>query len=221
VARVTWPAADGGPEDQVMIARSLSLVAVAVACLAVCSVQAGAEPVRVWGTCSAVQSANPQHLGEWEYTLDMGWDATGWEPDPLQQVVMFTDLRSCPCIGEPTYFGFPYSSGTGTGKEGVTTHFYYAGYFYEGGSQRFADSTPAVLFTYVDTSSELNDRGSARFVFVSTARPAEQSAKPDGLGIIAGPHEARGEVTGVFPSCDCGNTATETGTWGAVKAIFR
>jgi hypothetical protein len=151
----------------------------------------------------------------------MGWDATGWEPDPLQWVVLFTDLASCPCTGEPTYFGFPYASGMGTGKDGVATHYYYAGYFYQGGSQRFADSTPAVLFTYVDTSNELNDRGTARFVFVSTAGPGEASAKPDGIGMIAGTHEARGEVTGVFPSCDCGSTPAETGTWGTIKAIFR
>jgi hypothetical protein len=166
-------------------------------------------------------SQSAEHEGEWEYTLDVGWDATGWEPDPLQWAVLFTDLGSCPCIGEPAYFGFPCTTGTGTGKDGVTTHYFYTGYFYEGGSQRFADSTPAVLFTYVDTSSELNNEGSARFVFVSTARPGESSAKPDGLGIIVGGHEARGEVTGVFPSCDCGNAPAESGTWGTIKAIFR
>ncbi|MBM3956662.1 MAG: hypothetical protein FJ313_01245 [Gemmatimonadetes bacterium] len=204
-----------------MNSRTLALVAVAVACLAVCSARAQADTVRVWGTCSAVRSQNPQHPGEWEYTLDMGWDATGWEPEPLWQVVLFTDLASCPCVSEPAYFGFPYSSGIGTGKNGVTTHYYYTGYFYEGGSQRFADSSPAVLFTYADTSSELNIQGSARLVFMSTARPGELSAKPEGLGIIAGEHEARGEVTGVFPSCDCGNTPTESGTWGTIKAIFR
>jgi hypothetical protein len=205
-----------------MTAKGICIVGLAATCIALLAVPAAAEPVRVWGTCSAAVSQNPRFQNEWEYTIDIGWDSTGWEPEHLEQVGLFLDLESCPCVGAPTFFAFPYTNGVGTGKDGGATRYYYSGYPLPEGSLRFATQGPAVVFEYIDTGSVLNVQGTARFVFVSTSRPGERRACPDGIGIAVGPNEARGEITGVFPSCDCGNTPVGPATtWGTIKAMFK
>lgn len=205
-----------------MIRRGLSAAGVAVVCGALVAAPSSAEPPRVWGTCSAVVSQNPRYQNQWEYTMDVGWDATGWEPERLEQVGLVLDLASCPCIGDSTYFAFPYTNGTGTGKDGRITHYYYLGYSLTGEASRFAADGPAIVFEYADTSSELNVQGSARFVFVSTARPGEHRARLDGVGIAVGPHQALGEIVGVFPTCECwAAPAQPATTWGVMKAMFR
>ncbi len=200
----------------------LCAAGLAAACIVLIAMPASAEPVRVWGTCSAAASQNPRYQSQWEYTIDMGWDSTGWEPEQLERVALFLDVSPCPCIGEPSYFAFPYTNGTGTSKDGVTTHYYYSGYSMADGTEEFAAAGPALVFEYIDTSSFLNVQGTARIVFVSTARPGEMRACSQGIGIAVGPHVARGEITGVFPSCDCGNSPVESGvTWGFIKSMFK
>jgi len=198
-------------------------VAVLVAvCVAVVAMPASAEQVRVWGRCAAGVSQNPRYQNQWEYTIDIGWDATGWEPERLEEVALFLDMSSCPCVGEPTYFTFPYTSGTGSNNEGDATHYYYSGCSLLDGSPRFGDTEPALVFEYIDTNSELNVQGTARFVFVSTAGPGDFDADSQGIGIAVGPYEARGEITGAFPSCDCGTSPVEpAASWGLIKAMFK
>lgn len=205
-----------------MSGERLCVIGLVAACIALAAVPASAEPIRAWGTCSAVVSQNPRYQNQWEYSVDIGWDSTGWEPEQVEQVALFLDLGSCPCIGEPTYFAFPYTNGTGTDKDGRTTHYYYSGYSLPEGSPRFTAPGPALVFEYIDTSSALNVQGTARFVFISAAEPGEYRACPEGIGVAVGPYEARGEITGIFPSCDCGNTPVEPNTtWGLIKAMFR
>lgn len=191
------------------------------ACAALVAQPAAADPIRVWGTCSAIVPENPSERDRWEYVVDFGWDTTGWELEHLEHVVLFTGLCSCPCIGEPSYFAFPFTSGTGMGTDGVTTRYYYSGHFFHEDFQRLADACSVVVFNYIDTSSELHASGRATLRFFSKARPGDPVSRPDGIAIIAGPYEARGEITGVFPSCDCGNTPVQSGTWGVIKSIFR
>lgn len=205
-----------------MIGRGVSIAGLATAFVALLAVTSSGEQVRVWGTCSAAVSQNPRYQNQWEYTIEMGWDATGWEPERLEQVALFLDLASCPCVNEPTYFAFPHTNGIGTGKEGLTTHYYYSGYSVIGDLPRFAPPGPALVFEYIDTSSVLNAWGTARFAFMSTASPGGHRANADGIGIAVGPYEAVGEITGVFPSCDCPTSPVEPNTtWGVIKAMFK
>lgn len=205
-----------------MRATWVCVVGLAAVCVALLAAPSAADPVRIWGTCSGAVSQSPRYQNLWEYSLDVGWDATGWEPEHLEQVALLLDLGACPCVAEPTYFSFPYSSGTGTGKDGSTIRYYYSGYFLAGGSPRLASPGPALVFEYIDVGSVLNVQGTARFVFLSTARPGPLTSRPDAIAIGVGPYEARGEITGIFPSCDCDATPVEPRTtWGLIKAMFR
>ena len=79
-----------------------------------------------------------------------------------------------------------------------------------------------LVFEYLDTTAVLNTRGTARFIFVSTARPGAYGARSDGIGIVVGTHEALGEITGVCPSCQCDPSPVEPAvTWGVIKAVFK
>ena len=191
-------------------------------CVILLPAEAAADPVRTWGTCSAREAVDPQYAGLWEYTLDFGWDSTGWEPERLEQVLLFLELSACPCVGEPAYFSFPFTNGTGQDQDGAATRYYYSGHFLETGSPRFPGSGPAVAFEYIDTNSVLTVRGTARLVFLSPAKPAPFTAWPNHLGVVVGDNSARGEVSGAVPSCDCGSSPVEPSTtWGLIKAIFR
>ena len=205
-----------------MAKRWVLVAGLIAACVALLAAPSAADPARVWASCSAVPSQDPRYANQWEYKLDIGWDTTGWEPDRLESVSLLLDLAACPCIGEPDYFAFPSTSGTGTGKDGATTHYYYSGRPYTEGSPGFETVDPALVFEYLDTTAVLNTRGTATFIFVSTARPGAYGARSDGIGIVVGPHEALGEITGVFPSCQCDPSPVEPAvTWGVIKAMFK
>jgi hypothetical protein len=205
-----------------MTGRWGCIVGLVATCVALAAAAPAVEPVRIWGTCSGAVSQSPRYQNLWEYSLDIGWDATGWEPERLEQVALFLDLGACPCIDEPGYFTFPYTNGIGSGRDGSTIHYYYSGYSLVEGSPRFAAPGPAIVFEYMDVSSILNVQGTARFVFLSTARPSELSSRPGAIAIGVGPYEARGEITGIFPSCDCETSPVEpNATWGTIKSMFR
>jgi hypothetical protein len=167
----------------------------------------------VSGTMTAEPSDQPW-LGAYKYTLNFSWSTSRG----LAHVDLLLSVLACDafCDGTAAIL-FPVPAGSVTDTCEV---------FFGGALRCMGDASvdePGVLLKFEalpDQACVAGKQGTGTFAFYTNLPPGPSQTYDDVILVKNGQFKDYGDLTGQLPGCELTN-ATEAGTWGRIKTIFR
>ena len=179
------------------------------------------EGCDIYGTIMAEPNViHPEH-GAWMYRMIVHWN-TGSQYGLSHFDLLLDSLDgNCDCQDFADAIVFDYPVGSTTGQPVPCT----LSYWYElncGGDPSIG--VPGIMFKfepYEDEDCEPGPYGTGTFTFYSDLAPGHIA--DDNLFLIEkySLYYCYGHIEGDFPNLPCDPVPTESGSWGAVKSLYR
>jgi hypothetical protein len=173
----------------------------------------------VWGDGLAWESTSPEHAGYWMYCYHIYWDTTEYGGHGLSHTTIYLALSQCVCACDEGFFVWLEPAGVGVGEGGCEIDFHATFDCY--GDPHFPLDGPTVKFEPEEQECEPGEVGWVHVCYMSLFPPSEYQVFEDHLGIKFAQNVETGDLEGVLPTCECGSSPVDSGTWGCIKALYR